>query len=133
MSFVKYRVWNNCVYQIHELWRTVTFHRRVKHSVRFLYQNCTSQFVICQWQVENPNPQAYLCVLNNLISSQSGQLKAAGYHNKVCQPLLDKTSKSSIVLYEGNKDYGLEFSWHYKAITGLKLFFIAIRTLFFIT
>ena len=64
--------------------------------------------------MENPNPQAYLCVLNNLISSQSGQLKAAGYHNKVCQPLLDKTSKSSIVLYEGNKGYGLEFSWHYK-------------------
>jgi len=70
--------------------------------------------------------------LNNLISSQSGQLKAAGYHNKVCQPLLDKTSKSSILLYEGNKGYGLEFSWHYKAITGLKLFFIAISTLFFI-
>ena len=60
--------------------------------------------------MENPNPQAYLCVLNNLISSQSGQLKAAGYHNKVCQPLLDKTSKSSIVLYEGNKGYGWEFS-----------------------
>jgi len=51
----------------------------------------------------------------SLISSQSGQLKAAGYLNESLPTSVLKTHPNvHLFNYQGNGGYGVEFSWHYK-------------------